>query len=178
MSGRERITERFGGFPDFDGALAIVRRFGYHEFTGSDGCLCAWCELRGIRIDISCRKSSGSSPKFAPDFYGTVLRLTCSGLDSKIADLIPLADEMVSQIQECAGTLPVWVRFCSYQQDHGIGPTGVPICCYCGKPREGLEAYLCEKCLTGHDAWGDRISDRYTLPESFKSLRPALEETP
>jgi hypothetical protein len=121
-------------------ALELVREIGIGRLGGFDGCLCTSCEVQGVNIDVSCRKSNGSTTKIAPGFYGILIRVHSQHMDAGGDELEAVAREVAQQLagEGCA----IMARFTDYRHD------AEGRCTYCGKPRSDLAGYLCDKCLT------------------------------
>ena len=121
---------------DAEKAIRILQSVGLHELAGTEGCLCCSCEIQGVYINISCRKSSHSA--IGEDGYRIpMLRVYSSHLDSTLNDLKLVADEIISQVKPDAENIAV--RFCDYDYDKNNK------CLYCGEQRTLTENYYCEK---------------------------------
>jgi hypothetical protein len=113
-------------------AIELLRRISLFDLAGTDGCMCMSCQIQGVSIEVSCRKSSGSSvvKQWEPDFYGTVVRVYSNHLDALGDELKRIADEVVRQIQPEVGSEPIRVRLCDHDVDERM------VCQYCRKPRQ------------------------------------------
>jgi hypothetical protein len=135
-----------------DAAIALLRKVSIYELSGTDGCLCMSCEIQGIHIDVSCRKSSGSRGEVAKalpqDFYGAVVRVYSSHMDANRRDLQRVADVVCDQIKDDTAHLMLVVRLCSYEQDAKAK------CWYCGKGRVLPSGYACAE-------HGDQFREQY-----------------
>lgn len=163
--------------PGFEGIVEVLRRFGIFALGGADGCECTDFKFRGVEVHIACRKSEGGHlPKgLGPEgFRGYMVRLDCRYMFATLRDVLPCAAEIVFQLQEDRPDLPIFVRLCSYTNDHDKEkPHGS--CLYCGKERDNIGDYLCSECLHGDDCWGEKISRHYSLPPEWSGYFPALE---
>lgn len=88
---------------DAKAAIELLREVGIYRLCGTEGCLCMSCEIQGISIDVSCRKSNGSRIEELPEFYGTVIRVSSHHLDSNAAELQLVADEVKAQLESNGG---------------------------------------------------------------------------
>lgn len=137
-------TERYTLMPDPAGVLWFIQKYGIFGLGGADGCYCCSFALRGIEVSVSCHKSEHC------------VRVVCHCLRPK--DLFAIAREVLSQLPD--GGISYRVRFCEYAADHvdghWSGRTWVETykCCYCGKPRDDVDGYLCTTCRTNPDAQG------------------------
>lgn len=118
-------------------AIALLKKVGVFDLAGTDGCLCMSCEVQGISIDVSCRKSSGAHLSFNPEFRGVVVRVHSRHLDQTHADLQRVADEVVAQLKDDADDIVT--RLCDYSSDREL------LCAYCGKPRTNKAGYFCSE---------------------------------
>jgi hypothetical protein len=125
-----------------DAAIDLLRKISIYELSGTEGCMCMSCEIQGINIDVSCRKSSGSGGEVAKalpqDFYGTVVRVYSSHMDANRRDLQRVADVICEQIKDDTEHLMLAVRLCSYEED------AKSKCWYCGKGRVHPWWYACQ----------------------------------
>ena len=138
------------------GARDIIRDIGLNRLCFFDGCLCGSCALRGVSVDISCRKSSGS-----PGKGGHMVRVHSAHLDSSPEELLAVAEEVVRQLRIEDDWTPISVRYCDYAYDHPD-----PRCCYCGKPRESDAQYICDGCMEKTAFDGRSVAEKfaYVLP--------------
>lgn len=150
---------------DGKGALDLLQKVGIYELCGTDGCLCMHCEIRGVHIDVSCRKSDGAMDKIAPDFYGIKLRVHSHHLYEDGDDLEKIAREVAKQLY--SNGYAIMARFCDYRHDREC------LCIYCDKPRSDPAGYLCDDCLSGKSEFlvpSERDYRRldFTIPEHFQ----------
>lgn len=141
---------------DGQAALALIRDVGVWKLGDFDGCLCGHFVVKGVEVDIACRKSSGSHGRT------TMLRVHSESLDASIEELVPIADEVRRQIGEGDGT-PIATRYCDWLKDKNNA------CCWCGKPRADADAYLCVACEKKPEA-----TKRYSVQRAM--IDAALEE--
>ena len=120
---------------------------------GFDGCYCCSFQIRGVGVDVSCRKGSNMDSIF-PDFYGIGIRVHSHRLDATKDVLEAVAREVVSQFDDTGSA--IMVRYCEWQKDKDRA------CSYCGKPR-AQSAYLCETCQAGNDGWGSPLAPQYAF---------------
>ena len=135
-------------------AVELIKDIGVEKLARFDGCLCSQFSIRGFTVYISCRKSPAGIDKLRPDFRGTVVRVTESDMYPDAEGLRAIAEEVVRQVSDDA---PCVVRYCDCV--HDINQT----CTYCEKPRENVDAYLCNKCADTNNAVFGSISERYDL---------------
>lgn len=138
----ERTFERVasgGCFPDPEGVLWLIRKFGISGMGGSDGCYCYHFQNRGISVDVSCHKSEHC------------VRVHSGYMEFDVSELFEIANEVLSQLP--FGGSRYRVRFCDYGMDHVNGRWEGKVwreeykCGYCGKPRNERDAYRCQKCV-------------------------------
>lgn len=132
-------------------ALELIKANGIFGLGDYDGCMCCNFEVCGVQVDISCRKSSGSS--LFPDFYGTTVRVHSRHMDATADDLKLVAAEVIKQVREREGHLPIQLRFCDYSDDKDLK------CAYCGKERAVPQGYLCSECATKDSPMMGKIAD-------------------
>lgn len=121
-------------------ALRLLQDISILHLGGYDGCLCTNCEIQGVCIDVSCRKSSGSAAvrKLYPGFHGTLIRVYSRHLDEDGGELEAIAREVARQIGEGG---EIRARFTDYRHDDQ------QLCTYCDKKREEPTGYLCANCF-------------------------------
>lgn len=135
-------------------ALDLICREGIYGLGGSEGCPCTHFFVRGLHVDVSCRKSNGGLRAIDPNFYGAVVRLYVQSLDAVPgAALREVAEEIVRQLRADDVASAVAVRYCDYEHDTKLK------CTYCGEPRESPADYLCPKCKSGTDPFGEPIAE-------------------
>lgn len=118
-------------------AIDLLKEVGIYRLIDFDGCLCGGCEIQGISIDISCRKSSGGF-KFSEDFHGTTVRVHSRHLDSSFSELQEVANEVVGLLKSEAGERgEIGVRLCEYEMDKES------TCVWCNGPRSDASGYYC-----------------------------------
>ena len=134
-------------------AAKLIKEVGIYRLCGTDGCLCMHCAVRGVSVDISCRKSSSGSEKIKPHFYGITLRVHSERLDASGEALKEVADEVCSQIRDKGYAIAV--RYCDYRYDRE------QICISCHKDRVNAAGYLCEECIVKEQPFGGKVADSY-----------------
>jgi len=134
-----------------DAIVKIIRDVGVGGLGGFDGCCCCGFSIRGVGVDVSCRKGSNMDTIFT-DFYGIGVRVHSNHMDVGPEILQAVAREVVSQLSDRGNA--IMVRYCSYKQDKECK------CSYCGKEREQA-AYLCAKCQDSVNPFGDQIAPQY-----------------
>jgi hypothetical protein len=151
-----------------DVVLDLIKEKGFGGLGYLDGCICCSFALKGIKIDISCRKSGGSDQK--P--YGPMLRVWSNSMECDPDGMVKVASELVSQMKVYTNSL-VKVRFCSYTTDKNNS------CSYCGAPRENADKYLCNECYKKKDDWnGGTLASTHEYSEIAADLiKAAMEET-
>lgn len=137
-----------------DAALELIRREGVFGLGGYDGCLCTSFRVRGIDVDISCRKSSGGlDGTIEPTFYGTTVRVYARSGDVGGDALRAIAEEIASQLRAGGSGEAIAVRYCDYTHDKDGK------CIYCGRDRAEPADYLCRACKTGINPLGQLIAE-------------------
>jgi hypothetical protein len=116
-----------------EAAVSLIREVGIARLCEFGPCLCATCEIQGVHIDISCRKSSGTG--------SLLIRVYSHHMDHTGAELRSVADIVAVQMQPMEAGMSISVRYCSYEDDHPAK------CIYCGSFREDAKGYLCVSCL-------------------------------
>jgi hypothetical protein len=144
-------------------AVKLLKEIGLSRLVGFEGCICGTCSIQGVTIDVSCRKSTGSSGSC------TLIRVHSRHMDVKPSELEKVAQEVVNQIHMIERLVPIKVRFCDYDDDHE------PKCVYCAKPREDVDGYLCDACLTRSDPFGDTIAGTYDFRRIQIDFPPIVE---
>lgn len=131
----------------------LIEEVGVYRLGGYDGCPCTHFQVRGISVDVSCRKSSGMDGPF-PDFFGIGIRVYTRSDDADGAHLATVAKEVARQLQPEGYAIKV--RYCTFEQDNEMK------CTYCGKEREDINAYICEACSDKPRPWGKgTVADAY-----------------
>jgi len=136
-------------------ALDLIKANGIFGLGDYDGCMCLNFEVCGVHVDVSCRKSSGSS--LFGGFHGTTVRVYSRHMDAGADDLKIVAAEVIRQVRESEGHLPIQLRFCEYSDDSDSK------CAYCGKPRATAQGYLCQECVSKESPMMGKIADSYAF---------------
>lgn len=145
-------------------AADLIKEVSIFRLGYLDGCVCMSFEVKGVHVDISCRKSSGMS--MFRDFYGTSIRVTSGTLDGGPM-LEDAAREVCRQLDEY-GHPTVTVRYSTWEQDQQCK------CVYCNMPRSSVEAYLCDDCMAKPKSWGSgMLKDDYSY--AFNGIKDADE---
>jgi hypothetical protein len=135
---------------DAAAALKLIRDIGVGGLGGFDGCLCTSFEVHGVKVDVSCRKSSGSDTA-GSEFYGTLVRVHSDHMDADDG-LVSIAQEVAEQVLDQSPD--VLVRFTDYRHDKEC------LCVYCGQPRQSPSGYLCDACV-GRPRRGATVGEDY-----------------
>lgn len=122
---------------DAKAALEVIRANGVYKLADFDGCLCGDFRIKGINVDISCRKSGIDAS--GAYFLGIIIRVHSRSLDADGPGLLAIAKEVASQLKKEG--YPILVRFCNYHHDKER------ICIYCEEKRSDPLGYLCDACL-------------------------------
>ena len=125
----------------FDRALSVIKEVGISRLANFEGCLCSSFAVQNVEVDISCRKSSGSS-----DHMGYVLRVHSPSLGSPVDKIKEIAHEVARQIFEQDSYYPIKIRYETWDQ------YSKKLCCWCGSPREDAESHLCAEHQTKSEA--------------------------
>lgn len=133
---------------DAQAALSLIKEIGIDRLCDFDGCVCSSFAVKGVEIDISCRKSSDPAYR-----GGTLIRVHSASMDATPARLESVAREVAAQIHIETHGERVSVRYCDYGDDHPMK------CLYCRKPRTDVAGYLCDTHLIGRDPFGDLIAE-------------------
>src|SRR5690242_14469171 len=95
-------------------ALNLIKTVGVGGLADFDGCVCGSFAVKGVGVDISCRKGSTMDSIFT-DFYGIGMRVVSRGDEGDVPGLVAIAEELIRQMQPWG--YAIMVRFCSYEDD-------------------------------------------------------------
>lgn len=137
----------------YETAADLIREIGIGRLGGFDGCKCTSFAVRGVEVEVGCRKSSGMDSVF-PDFFGIGLRITSGHMDNGPDELQAVAREVVEQLRDEGYAIKV--RYSTYKQDKDA------TCLYCGADRP-TDEYLCSKCKVGVSPFGGPIAQSYAF---------------
>lgn len=150
---------------DAKGAVSLLQDVGIGRIADFDGCLCSAMEIKGVHIDVACRKSGASG-----DFCGMLVRVYSNHMDVLPDDLRVVALEVTRQLRKLDSWSPLAVRYCSYMIDRECK------CVYCEKPRQSLTGYLCHVCQNGSDPFGDSIAERRDYTRAAFEPPPPVDD--
>lgn len=145
-------------------AVELLKEVGISRIAYFDGCLCSSSRIKGVDIDTTCRKSTGSLY-----FHGLLIRVYSPSLDAMPDDLRMVAEEVVRQMRALDGWSPMALRYCSFENDHKLE------CLYCAKSRATRDAYLCEKCLTAVDPFGESVAEKRDYSRAHFAMPEPIE---
>jgi hypothetical protein len=130
-----------------DEAIALIKQHGLYGLGGSDGCRCVHFHIQGVSIDVSCHKSEHC------------IRVWSNYIYREASELERIAREVLFDLSQTGADVDSYrLRFCKYSDDHVGGHWEVSgfvhsqKCCYCGKPRNDRETYLCCECSSNPEA--------------------------
>lgn len=134
------------------GAAELIKEVGVRSLSDTDGCLCMHFRVRGISVDVHCRKSNSAIDTIYPDFFGIVVRVHSFHDDYRKEEVVAVAREVASQLEDEGYAIAA--RFCDFAHDWKR------LCVYCNKPREDAKGYVCSACREKPGTYvGQTVSD-------------------